>query len=712
MKPILVAILLLLISAENEVDSILSLIKPNTPKSEKAVYYSMVGEMSDNTDTVIKYASLSLSNCSKNDVDLIADNYSYIAWAYYLKNKTREALTYNKKAAEYYKKSSHIEQCALKYVNIAKCYHQLHLSDSAFCYFSNAMDIFESLGDTLDVSYVCQSIGNMYYDMGLNKSAQEYYTKALNLDSLSCNYVGMAEDYQALGFAQENNPKLEIYYLKKAAMIFDTITTDYCDDSKFDTYHYLASAYIKMAKKTGYRAYADTGFNYLQQVVRRELDMGEYNNYVRSQLVSIDYLEYCQLYDEALKVLNQCRPYLHDDSGDKDLLALFYEYDYLAREQLGDYKGALEANNKMHQFKMARVSDSALNVIADFKTSQAMKVSEAEKRELKASKSRMRILIFALIGGLLLGSLLVFYIVRMLNIKRKSNRELAEKNSRLDQQKSEILAQRDEITAQRDQIEDINRKVFSSINYAQKIQSAAVSKKADVDALFPENFIYYRPRDIVSGDFYRATQCGKYHVMITADCTGHGIPGAFLSMLGLSALKEFCVTEQDAENPGTILDRMRNFIKSTLVSSDSERKMSDGMDMTICCYDFDAMQMRYACANHTAYLIRNGEVITLKGDRMPVGRYLKEKDHFSTYTQAIEKGDVVYTLSDGIQDQPGGPENDSLGKKFLAKNLLAFLLDNYTKPMSEQCELLDNCITEWRNGRPQVDDMTLIGVRV
>ena len=712
MKPLFVAILLLLISAGNEVDSILALIKPNTPKSEKAVYYSMVGEMSDNTDTVIKYATLSLRNCSKKDVDLIADNFSYIAWAYYLKNKPREALTNNKKAAEYYRQSSQIEQCALKYVNIAKCYHQLHQSDSAFHYFSNAIDIFESLGDTLDVSYVCQSIGNMYYDMGLYQSAREYYTKALNLDSLSCNYVGVAEDYQALGFAQENNCNLEIYYLKKAAMIFDTITTDYCDDSKFDTYHYLASAYIKMAKKTGYRAYADTGCNYLQQVVQRELNMGEYNNYVRSQLIYVDYLEYCHLYDEALKVLNQCRPYLHDDSGDKDLLALFYEYDYHAREQLGDYKGALEANNKMHQFQMARVSDSALNVIADFKTSQAMKVSEAEKRELRASKSRMRIMIFALIGGLVLGSLLVFYIVRMLNIKRKSNRELSEKNMRLDQQKSEILAQRDEITAQRDQIEDINRKVFSSINYAQKIQSAAVSKKADVDALFPENFIYYRPRDIVSGDFYRATQCGKYRVMITADCTGHGIPGAFLSMLGLSALKEFCVTEQDAENPGTILDRMRDFIKTTLVSSDSERKMADGMDMTICCYDFDAMQMRYACANHTAYIIRNGEVITLKGDRMPVGRYIKEKDHFTSYTQSIEKGDVIYTLSDGIQDQPGGPENDSLGKKFLAKNLLAFLLENYTKPMSEQCELLDNRITEWRNGRPQVDDMTLIGVRV
>ena len=706
MKSLFAAILSLWVSAEAMADGGM-----RVPDSEKAEYYSAMSESSSNTDTVIKYASLSLKYCGKHDIALIADNYSYIAWAYYMKNKPREALNYNLRAAEYYKKGSQVEQVALKYVSIAKCYHQMHISDSALNYFSRSLDMFESLGDTLDVAYVCQSIGNLYYDMGLNKSAQEYYSRALQLDSLSGNYQGMAEDYQSLGFAQQNI-NLELLYLKKAVNLLDTLNDDDCEDIKYDTYHYLASAYFKMAKKTGYRAYADTGSSYHQQVVQRELDMGEYNNYVRSQMVYVDYLEYCQLYDEALKVLNRCRPYLNYDNGDKDILATFYEYDYKARAQLGDYKGALESSNKLNIYKMASLSDSALNVIADFKTSQAMKVSEAEKRELRASKSRMRIMIFALFGGLVLGSLLVFYIVRMLNIKRKSNRELSEKNMRLDQQKSEILAQRDEITTQRDQIEEINKKVFSSINYAQKIQSAAVAKKADVDALFPDNFIYYRPRDIVSGDFYRVARCGKYRVMITADCTGHGIPGAFLSMLGISALKEFCVTEQDAENPGTILDRMRDFIKSTLVSSDAERKMSDGMDMTICCYDFDAMQMRYACANHTAYLIRNGEVITLKGDRMPVGRYLKEKDHFSTYTQAIEKGDVVYTLSDGIQDQPGGPENDSLGKKFLAKNLLAFLLDNYTKPMSEQCELLDKCVTEWRNGRPQVDDMTLIGVRV
>ena len=186
----------------------------------------------------------------------------------------------------------------------------------------------------------------------------------------------------------------------------------------------------------------------------------------------------------------------------------------------------------------------------------ATKIHEEETKRLKAEQKQMRTAIFSLISGLVLVSLLVFYIVRMLNIKRKANRELTEKNNQLDQQKSEILAQRDEITAQRDEIatqkeiitqqwqevEEVNKKLVSSINYAQRIQTAAISLQSEVDALFPENFVYYKPRDIVSGDYYRVANCGKYRVLITADCTGHGIPGAFLSMLGISALKEYCVT--------------------------------------------------------------------------------------------------------------------------------------------------------------------------
>ena len=257
-------------------------------------------------------------------------------------------------------------------------------------------------------------------------------------------------------------------------------------------------------------------------------------------------------------------------------------------------------------------------------------------------------------------------------------------------------------------MENVNNKLFQSINYARRIQRAAVSSEDDVRQIFPESFVFYRPRDIVSGDYYRCVKCGRYSVMITADCTGHGIPGAFLSMLGLSALKEYMVSEYDAANPGTVLDRMRDFIKTSLTSSNSDDNMSDGMDITICCFDFDQMQMHYAIANQTAYIIRQTEAIKLKGDSMPVGRFIVEKDHFKTQTIQIQKGDMIYTFSDGIQDQIGGKEK----RKFLLKNLLALLISFADKPTDTQAQILEQKILDWRGDTPQVDDMTLVGIRV
>ncbi|MBO4373217.1 MAG: SpoIIE family protein phosphatase, partial [Bacteroidales bacterium] len=403
---------------------------------------------------------------------------------------------------------------------------------------------------------------------------------------------------------------------------------------------------------------------------------------------------------EALNVLLDCQKYLDTDKRDLSL-SDYYKNLSEAYKKNGDYKNALEASDKMHELKESAVNDSTMNVVAKFQADQEVKIHKAEAR---AKQSRLRVIIMSLIVVLILVFFLVFYIVKMLNIKRKANDELTSKNQILDKQNSEILSQRDKI-------EDVNRKLYSSINYAQRIQSAAIAQQSEVDALFPYNFVYYKPRDIVSGDFYYVARCGKYNVLVTADCTGHGIPGAFLSMLGISALKEFCVTEEDAENPGKILDRMRLFIKSTLVS-DTNRIIDDGMDMTICAFDFENMQLRYAAANQYAIIVRRGDAIKLKGDRMPVGRYIHEKEHFDSASYSLQYGDVVYTFSDGIQDQPGGADDNPLGKKFLVKNLIDFLTEHYTEPLANQCKLIDERITEWRNGRPQVDDITLIGVRV
>ena len=288
--------------------------------------------------------------------------------------------------------------------------------------------------------------------------------------------------------------------------------------------------------------------------------------------------------------------------------------------------------------------------------------------------------------SLLLVIALIIAIYKIIRIRRKSVSKLAEKNM---------------------EIREVNNKMLASVNYASRIQGAVISSIVDVNAIFPENFVLYRPRDIVGGDYYRAIRCGRYSVMITADCTGHGIPGALLSMLGISALREYMVTEEDAENPGTVLDRMRDFVKTTLVAKGGG-SLDDGMDMTICSFDFEKMEIRYAIANQTALIVRGDEAIKLRGDSMPVGRYLREKEHFKTQTVSIQKGDMVYMFSDGLQDQLGGRDC----RKFLLKNLAATLVEIHNEPLNIQRVVLEQELIAWRGGTPQIDDMTMVGIRI
>ncbi len=705
-----------------EVDSILSLISPSTPDSTKARLYSEAAYASDNTDTVIKYSFLSLDYCQDSDTKLIADNNAYIGWAYYYQDKSRKALYYYFKSIEYFK---NIDQgsVAHKYLNIAKCYHELNIKDSIFFFLNKALDIYTEENDSIHIALTYQYIGSVNSDLGYYDIAKEYLNKAKYLDSLLSQYVEFSDDYKYLGgleYQNDNFPKA-LEYLRKSVSIIDTIDTD--DQSSIRSKHLIyievAEAYIKNAQETDNKSYADSCLLYLTKINNYFLNCGDYDAQYRKMIYYSKYLSFIGDHKEALKVLLDCKQFLDQDEDANDTrFQEFYEYltDYY--KNVGDYKNALEASDKAHEYALRNANDSTLNTIADFKTEQAMKIHNAEANQLKAEKSRLIIIVVSLVVGLTLASLLVFYIFRMLTIKRKANAELTYKNQLLDQQKSEIETQRDEIITQKEEIatqrdayEAVNHNLVSSIKYAQRIQKAALSIKTEIDAVFPENFVFYRPRDIVSGDFYRVMQCGKYHVLVTADCTGHGIPGAFLSMLGISALKEYCVTEQDASEPGVVLDNMRNFIKATLIS-ENHIKIDDGMDMSVCCFDLENMELRYASAMHTIYLLRNGEIIKLKGDRMPVGRYILEKEHFTTNCIKIEQGDLVYTFTDGIEDQPGGDLSNPAGKKFLSRNLSEFLLSNYQQPMETQRQLLGETIDNWRNGRAQVDDMTMIGVKV
>ena len=264
-----------------------------------------------------------------------------------------------------------------------------------------------------------------------------------------------------------------------------------------------------------------------------------------------------------------------------------------------------------------------------------------------------------------------------------------------------------EIQEQKNDIEEKNEEIVSSIRYAQRIQEAVVPNKTKMNKTFPDHFVLWKPRDIVSGDYYWMMEKGGKILLAAADCTGHGVPGAFMSIMGISFLNEIA-NNPNVQSAASALDMLRQNVITSLNQEGSETNTKDGMDMSICVYDFKEMTMEFAGAYNPMYMIRDGELSTIKADRMPIGIHERDKSPFTNIKFDMHKGDIFYILSDGYIDQFGGPK----GKKFMTKRFKKLLLEIYPKPMDEQREILWNTLLEWRGDIEQLDDIIVIGVRV
>ena len=313
-------------------------------------------------------------------------------------------------------------------------------------------------------------------------------------------------------------------------------------------------------------------------------------------------------------------------------------------------------------------------------------------------------------------------------LKDKVNLELEQKvNERTQEilmQKEEIEAQRDEMEKQRDKLTEQKQEITDSINYAKRIQSAVLPTEELLHELLPEHFVLFKPRDIVSGDFYWLRQIKHFTVVIAADCTGHGVPGAFMSMLGISFLNEM-ISRSRFDNAGEFLDRMRKKVKETLKQEGKEMEQKDGMDMSLAIIDNDTLELQYAGAFNPLFIFRKRDIdlddyfselvtmtsdkhnlIEIKGDRQPIAIHDKESD-FKTHSLKLEKGDTIYIFSDGYPDQMGGPK----GKKFMITKFKQMLLDIQPEPLAKQKEILDQTVEEWKGDIQQIDDILVFGIR-
>ncbi len=337
---------------------------------------------------------------------------------------------------------------------------------------------------------------------------------------------------------------------------------------------------------------------------------------------------------------------------------------------------------------------------------QLKKIGEQEdkiKVQL-ATLEKQKLILYFVLFALLLVSFLGYYIYRGYKIKKEANIRLEEKNRTISLQKDEIERQRDLAAAQRDQIAYQKKHITDSIEYAKRIQTALIpSLELFSDKL--EHFVLYKPLAIVSGDFYWVSSVENKQIIISADCTGHGVPGAFMSMLGVTMLNEI-VNSKGIIMPDQIAENLRQGVIKSLKQVADEDSIKDGMDIAICTVDFDSDTLWFSGANSPLYLVRGGELIHYRGDKMPIAIHYRMQP-FTLHKIDLKKEDRFYIFSDGYADQFGGPRQ----KKFMSMQLKETLVSMSNTPMLKQAERLNEIFEEWRGDSSQVDDVTLIGVK-
>jgi serine phosphatase RsbU (regulator of sigma subunit) len=314
---------------------------------------------------------------------------------------------------------------------------------------------------------------------------------------------------------------------------------------------------------------------------------------------------------------------------------------------------------------------------------------EADKKITNAQLKQEKIQRYSLYGGLLLVALFAIFMVNRFRITNQQKKVIEE---------------------QKEIVEEKHKEITDSINYAERIQRSFLATKDVLDENLHDYFVYFQPKDVVSGDFYWASKIKQANgterfLLATADSTGHGVPGAIMSLLNVTSLEK---AVEHFHEPSAILNDTRKTIIDRLSKDGSEAGGKDGMDCSLISFDFKNVQLTYAAANNPVWIVREGNIVELTPDKMPVGKHDKDQVSFTQHTIDLKKDDVVYALTDGLPDQFGGPK----GKKFMYKQLKQLLISISQKPMKEQKEFLSVTLNSWKGNMEQVDDICLIGVRI
>ncbi len=633
-------------------------------------------------------------------------NTKALAQNLYFYAKTFESLGENQSAIKYYNTSLELYEQRHDSDGIGKiynalggCYKELHDLTKAIDHYVKAEKIFRLMGRKRDYAGCLVNMGNVYHSIPNEKQALNSYTEAekilvsINeveyLANVRHNIANILMDNGKYDEALEKFNQTKEVYIKigdknKLAVSLGSVAEIYFRKKQYDKGLPLVIEALEIKRESGDQ----------EGICRYLIEAGNfYYNTDREKEALINY-------KEALELATKTGLTTHQLTALKSLGSL--------SEKANDFKLSADYFKRYADLKDTVFKNESAEKIAEMEALYKTERQSAEITELNQQKEKQesQIKINNLQKNILLGGVIVLFVIAFLIFNRYRLKQRS--NLQLQNAYNEIQVNRDEISLQRKEIMD-------SIRYAKRIQEAILPPDGQLNDYFPEHFIYYLPKDIVSGDLYWFTKIKGTLMLAAVDCTGHGVPGAFMSVMGVNHLN-YIVNDKQITDPAGVLKELDQTIFTSFAKENADKNIQDGMDMALCAIHLESNVLNFSGAHRPLIHIRNGVITELKPAKASIGGYINEKKLFFNDSIQLQKGDCIYMFTDGYADQFGGPR----GKKFKYKQLLEMILGNVNEPMETQKQKLAQAFDNWKawhttnnkSGLEQVDDICIIGIRI
>jgi serine phosphatase RsbU (regulator of sigma subunit)/Tfp pilus assembly protein PilF len=608
-------------------------------------------------------------------------------------------------ATDYYNKSIQIQQeindpkgLAASYNNIGFIYKSQGDISKALDYYNKSIKILESfrlpngeVEDKKGLAYSISNIGIIYESQGDTAKALECYLKSLKIREEIKDKQGAAVSLNNIGFLYKSKnelPKALVYFLRSLklreeigdkqgiAISLNNVGFIYQAQGKSDMALDYFNRSVSIQEDIGDKSALGFSLNNIAQLYFKQHDLAKALVYAQRNMQLSKEIAFPENISNAAQTLSEIYRSKGDYKAALDNYILHIQMDDSIQNE-STRKSSIKSQLR-YEFEKKAATDSVAN--AKEKMVQVAQI-EKQEAEIKAKRNQQ----YALYGGLVLVLLFAGLMYNRFKVTQRQNEVISE---------------------QKHLIEEKHKEITDSIDYAERIQRSFLASKELLDENLKDYFVLFRPKAVVSGDFYWASKLSNGHfALATADSTGHGVPGAIMSLLNITSLEK---AVEDHVDPAAILNATRRTIIERLQKDGSAEGGKDGMDASLCVYDLKNKKLHIASANNPVWIIRRTEIIEIKPDKMPIGKHDKENISFIQQEITLQAGDIVYTLTDGFPDQFGGDK----GKKFSSKNLRELLAANAFLPMEKQKELLERTFHDWAGGLEQVDDVTLIGVRI